>query len=194
MDGYTFATKMVESLVQLVAALAWPTAVVALAFVFKGRLGDLLHRIREVTGPAGTSAKFAEKLEEAREASEASPDDQPRPQITADDPYLDLAKQFPGAAVMRAYQDVEEFIREHLRTRSVANPEAPSNHLNYVRRLAKEGSIPASLMDIYNRLRDTRNAAVHTRAEVSPLEALEYRELSQRFIVSLREALEKSKA
>ncbi|PWJ91696.1 hypothetical protein C8D77_103394 [Mesorhizobium loti] len=186
MDGYTFSAKLVEIIAGLIGSLAWPTAVVILAILFRGRLADLLHRIREVTGPAGTSAKFSEQLEATREATEATVEHDPLPQIGADGPYLDLAQQFPSAAVMSAYQDIEEFIREHLRDRPPSESNTPNNHMNFMKKLAREGAIPDSLLQIYMRLRETRNAAVHSKGTITPAEAIEYRDLSKRFLQSLQ--------
>lgn len=63
MDGWQFTAEMTK-------ALAWPGAVVAVAWMFKGRLEKLLEKVKRAKG-AGFEFDFAEQVEDVKEKVEA---------------------------------------------------------------------------------------------------------------------------
>jgi hypothetical protein len=74
-----FWIKVIESVVALLSALAWPAALLLIAWMFKGKLEALLDRIKLLKG-AGLEAEFGQEAKMAlAEAKEAIPEPVPEP-------------------------------------------------------------------------------------------------------------------
>lgn len=173
-------------LVTLVSSIAWPAALVLIVLIFRKQLVKLAARVRQFSGPAGIMATFADELEKTREVAERSPlaePEAPPEPLQEDDPYLALAKTYPEAAVMNAYKELEAFFSDIERQLDIPVPA-----FVLMRVLRKANAISPEIWDLYNRIRITRNAAVHSGTPVTPGEALEFRALAQNLLENLRSA------
>jgi hypothetical protein len=204
MDWLTFISKTIE-------ALAWPAVVVVLLTLSRPFLKGLLERLEELTLPGGVGAKFGKDLAAARTIAEAesserdaspeakfdgAPNALPKPRIKfrdAADPFLQLARIFPEAAVLQAYQDLEQIFDENRdlikyidQSRQMRDPVN-----TIINGLRGAGLLSNGWMDLYARIRNLRNLAVHGRGEgrISPGEAMEYRALVYALIEQLKKAI-----
>ncbi len=179
MDFLTFLSKIIP-------ALAWPAATTFFLLLLKDKIGDLAlalaARIKRAKFPGG-EIEFAEKLDEVKKETEtleakteqresARKDDEP---ITADDPYLRLAEVSPPAAVLEAFKQLRADIMEN---RHYFPNIKSSDAMAYVQALHDANAIGADIVQLFARVRNLRNFAVHARnPDISLSQALEYREL-----------------
>jgi hypothetical protein len=163
----------------IIAALAWPSIVIALLVLVRRQLGPLVERVVELKLPGGAEAKFKEHLatstEEAEEAALGMAGQAER-RATPDRAFLELAKNFPSAAILQSWKDVEAILQQ-IRERL---PGMQSRHKfdSVVRRLVDQKLIDASAEKLYQSLRQARNTAVHASDSVNipQGEVLEYRD------------------
>jgi hypothetical protein len=173
MDWLQFASSVIGS-------LAWPFVVVVLLILLRKQLGSLALRIEELSLPGGAKAKFKEQLESGREAAEIVAAETPQAsslkQDPADEAFLELAKNFPEAAVAQAWKEVEEVLLEV--RRHILGADARQNLNSVVRRLRESNLIDGPVEALFLNLRQARNTAVHagSNAAITPAEAVEYRD------------------
>src|SRR5260370_22563004 len=133
MNGWQFGASVIGS-------LAWPTAVVLLAVVFRRSVGQLLTGDvkRWKAGPSGLEVEFQESLpairqevqkgQEALPAAAAAAEPQPAvpgdraPDITSSfrEEMLEVAKRSARAAVLESYERLEALLREELEAPGLA--------------------------------------------------------------------------
>ena len=194
MDWRTFISQMA-------AALAWPTVVVVLLLLLRPYFGGLAERLESLKLPGGTEAKFREELERAKgdvqalqqrtgsvRTHDAAPDfDELR---RKNEEYLELSRNFPEAAIMYSFQAVEQVLDEIAPRLDVprGRPRA------VIEALQRRGQIDEQLRDLYQRLSNLRNVAVHRGAvTLTQDEALEYRNLADAAVFQLRRIQERLK-
>ena len=165
MDTLTF-------IVELVKALAVPTAAVVISLVFRDQLRTLLARIRK--GKVGsTEFEFEQEIQALTEsARKALP--LPSEPTTAS---ISLSTLNPRAAILEAWLGVESTAH------SIAfgnNIIVPKNPAAIGRALEKQGFISVDDLSIFDHLRLLRNQAIHDSDFSPPLEAvIQYLQLSQ---------------
>ena len=159
----------------VVGSLAWPIATVAVLIVFRVQVGRLISQVRKI-GAGGVNVELAERVESVRTAGELVEAEQKVPLPAAskiDSAILELAKNFPEAAFLQSFKQLEAVI---LQIRSRLPDDKPHRNLNEVLQqlLAKE-YISSSVVELFNQLRRARNEAAHGKGEegLSPGEALE---------------------
>lgn len=176
-------------LVELLSALAWPVAALLIVLIFRKPLLRLVARMKAFTGPGGVGATFAAELEKAREAAEDTelPEVERAPAaLTSDDPFFAFAQTYPEAAALEAYRELESFVATATKELGVR-----LRPYQVIRALYQHGDIDESIKKLYERIRSTRDAAVHSRRPITRGEALDFRELVRTLIAALREAMPK---
>jgi hypothetical protein len=171
-------------LANVIGSIAWPVAIVVVVLVFRKQLVRLVGRVKAVSGPAGIGATFADELEKTREAAEASLTVESAatpPALVEDDPFLSLAKSYPEAAVMNAYKELDGFFDS---IESKIGKRVPG--MIFMRVLRKKNLIDSDIYRLYDRIRTTRNAAVHSARPITTGEALEYRALLNSLLEALK--------
>ena len=103
----------------IVGALAWPLVVFALLVLLRKHLGQLVSRLIHLKLPGVAEAKFKEQLAASTEEAEevALRTVQVERQTAPDRAFLELAKNFPSAAILQSWKDIEatlQQIRERL--------------------------------------------------------------------------------
>jgi hypothetical protein len=168
-----------QFIASIVGSLAWPAVIIVLLILLRHKLGELVSRMEELKLPGGVSAKFGKELEAARQKIEESkaaqevPKEPVRWRTTDSAELLYLAEEFPEAAVMEAFRQVEHAIGEN----RDKLPDIPKGTLlSYVKVLAQRGLVDKVAVDLFQRLRNLRNIAAHGSGadRVTPGEALEY--------------------
>ncbi|RUU31880.1 hypothetical protein EOC93_31600 [Mesorhizobium sp. M6A.T.Ce.TU.002.03.1.1] len=172
-------------LVTLIGALAWPMALVLLVLIFRKQLVKLVARTKAVSGPAGISATFADELEKAKEAADQTLSAEPLREsapLEVDDPFLKLAETYPEAAVLAAYDELETFLTEAMGLKGAVV--VPITSLMIA--LSNLKLIPSDTFELFNRIRNARNLAVHGRSRLTPGEAIEFRAVARSLIEAIR--------
>ena len=168
MDWKTFVSNMT-------GALAWPLVAMALLYVLRNQLPDLLKRLKGAS-IGSSKIELSEVLEKGREEREIVAAEHPEVEENAvqiDEVTLNLANQFPEAAIMQAYKEVEGILIQ-IRPRLDLAPR--TNLRSIVRRLVERGVINPEVEPLMARFQQARNAAVHAESEgrITPGQALEY--------------------
>ncbi|MGB9152010.1 MAG: hypothetical protein WCD70_02870 [Alphaproteobacteria bacterium] len=192
MDWLSFISSLISS-------LAWPAVAAIFLFMMRGRIGILINalasRITKAKLPGGIELEFSEKIEEAREESEvlamegklvaAFKQNQPESLAKVEDKYLTLAQVSPEAAVLEAFKEVEMAIMDN----KAELPEIKGGNLfAFVRQLHLAEFIDQKVVDQFQRVRELRNLAVHSKEPlaISIGEAMEYRSLCLSLASTLR--------
>lgn len=162
----------------IISSIAWPSVVLAIVWFFYPQLKHLLEQIKKF-GAAGVNVEISERVEAVRdqaekvevEQAEISPAES-SDEITLDPATLQLAKTFPEAAVLQAYKELEGVV---LQIRARLPDDKPHRNLNEVLKyLFDQKFISASVVTLFQRLREARNTVAHTSDEkITTGEALE---------------------
>lgn len=182
-----------EFIASMTGSLAWPLAAVAIAAIFRSQISSLLRRLNEL-GWGDAKATFAKELDKAEETAGTLPPPPPKPDAqqhanlpspisTEQERFDKLLAISPSAAVVDAWQAVEEAIRVLATKHGISSSSFP-NPTAWIRELQKGGHLPASVVTLINELRKTRNVAAHSD-EVSVSDAIRFRELAERALAVL---------
>ena len=175
MDKLTFISHILSS-------IAWPTAAVILAFVFRTPLKEILERLTKLE-VLGVIADFDKKLKEAeKQADKADLPPAPRqPAIAYDRP--------PSSRTFEAWRTLETYLNDLFMQHKGSHPHSYTQLREFLYELANDGRIPQQSTALFNDLRAIRNRAVHPRADepdVSSLQADEFVNLTSRLVEQLK--------
>jgi hypothetical protein len=190
MDNLTFWAKIAE----ILGSMAWPALVAAVLVAYRGHVAGLFDRITELTLPGGTKAVFKKELENAGEKAAEIESEAgmvaPTP-LRPDDSFTYLAKNFPQAAIIEEFKEIEEIALEVGEALGLA-PRAGRIDIP-VQRLLDLGLIDDNAYDLFISLRRARNAAAHSRVTIGieSVDALEYRQNAELMKQILERALGK---
>ena len=162
-------------------SLAWPFVVITLLVLLRKHLPGLAKRIEEITLPGGVKAKFDKALDEGRIESELVPAESwpvDRKVTIQDERHLELAKQFPEAAVMEAYKVVEKLL---LQLRSRLDLPSRTNLRGVVSHLVERGVLTREVQPLFESFQQARNASAHVgdANKITPGEAIAYMEQAE---------------
>lgn len=152
-----------EAFVKLITGIAWPVAAIWIAYLFKGELGSLFHRI-SLLKYKDVEAKFETGLAEAEAKAisieHASPSTNLRPEITS---KLELLRRIadisPRAAIMEAWVLVEDAAGQSGFVQGAAIPRV-NPHL-FVEELVRLGKLPKGSDSLLDQMRRLRNQVAH---------------------------------
>lgn len=165
----------------LVGTVAWPVAAIIIVIIFRKQLISLASRVKELNAP-GINATFENELEKTRVIAESVPsaenDAAELDPASIDVSSADLAKTYPEAAILQAFHQIEKTLRS-------INPERSASYGAFLNALTRLQIIRAEDHDLFNQIRRTRNAAVHSERPITTGEALEYQALTNVFLETL---------
>ena len=152
-----------ELIVNLLVGIAWPVAVVWIAYLFKGELRSLLHRMSQLKYK-DVEAKFEIGLAEAEakilSIEDAAPQLPQRPEITSKlESLRRIADVSPRAAIMEAWVLVEDAAGRSGFVQGAAIPRV-NPHL-FVEELVRLGKLPKGSDSVLDQMRKLRNQAAH---------------------------------
>ena len=171
-----------EFISQMVGHLAWPTAAVLIALLFRKHLIDLFKNLDlEELGFGGAKAKFRKKLDEAEEKVEEAIANDPAPAPSQpDDPIASdktpfstfdaIANISNEAAIQYLYGQVDTALRDRYNRTATEHPNWLNDNLarNLQRNsvllakwLAAKNVISQYIADAFKDLRALRNVAAH---------------------------------
>jgi len=181
--------------ISLARVVAWPAVVVACVGLLRDPLSKAISRLVHVRYKDKTfEAEFEQTLKRATlEADQAAlPPPQPEPEgseravsLRRNTNYLlQLAENFPEAAVLEAWRELELAMRETIRTADIdygLGLSAMTLPVSTVVRELRKSHPEPQLFDIVEELRVLRNKVAHTvDAELSTVRAKEYVTLAKR--------------
>jgi hypothetical protein len=187
-----------QFIAEIVDSIAWPVTVVALIYLLRRPLGELLRDVskfrygdfeldfgREISA-LEDKAKTAGLVVPAAKTPKRHPPNSD--QIISD--AQRLAVDFPGPAVGLAWTAVErELIQAVMRLKISADFPPYNSPLRSIVMLGKQGYLDKESQEILDRMRKLRNAAVHPGADlmrISSDEAQEFITLTEGVTAKLK--------
>ncbi len=174
-------------------AVVWPAAAVAIAYILRKPLGEVIGDLRQLIWKNGEfRLEFGNKLEEIKEEVGKT---EPPFIYTRDIPpgdkgdYLDrLALTSPRAAVIEAWRTVEMLLVDTAERFNLPTPYAEPAPDHF---LLRHGAIDSNTASLLHDLRKLRNRTAHAREfDITPEQALEYASIARRLLDSIRQANE----
>src|SRR5262245_59310060 len=171
MDRLEFSASVIRS-------LAWPIAVIGGMLILRKEISFLLLSIKEFILSIkelrllGVKAKVAKGLKEAKEKAEKITVSGAKPKIEPP-----LASDLPDEDVIDAFKKIEETLAE---IRPLLDE--PSNLRTFrsiVEKLERESYIETAVSQLFNSLREARNAAAQSEDSLSAEDAREYQQQAQ---------------
>lgn len=185
-----------EFITSLIGSLAWPTAVLVLAWMFRSSLGRLLSGDikRWKAGPAGVEVEYWEKtIAEARQdlaqdrgstpAEVAAAEERPR---EFRDEMTELAAISPRSAVMESFRRVELQLRSKLQNVGVEQVR-PTGARMMAETALQHGLVTAATVDAIRGMSTLRNLAAHGHddSEIDQVRALKFIDLAEAVLFAL---------
>lgn len=172
-----------DNFVKIIDSLAWPIAVLILAFAFRAELRKILNRMSRLKYKE-LEATFDNELSQVENSrkSHAEPEQEPLPEKpeekSAYAQLLRIAEVSPRAAVTESWREVEAVV-DQLATSMGIDAKSPLSGIKVIRSLIQEERVDASLLEEYTRLRKLRNQAAHAgEFDISQTEAERYAALA----------------
>lgn len=151
-----------ELVVNLIVGIAWPVAVVWIAYVFKGELKSLLRRVSQLKYK-DLEAQFGAGLalaESEVSSLQAAPPAAPRPELLSKlESLRRISDVSPRAAILEAWVLVEDAAGRSGFVQGASIPRI-NPHL-YVEELVRLGKLPAGSDSLLDQMRKLRNQAAH---------------------------------
>jgi hypothetical protein len=170
MDFLNFISNLIDS-------IAWPLTVIATAYILRNSLENLIQPLNKLKY-GELEIEFAEEVEAIeRSAIEKLPDlQESQSQANTRNEILKLIPISPKAAIIEAWKNLESIsikASEHanidLHEKSFKKP------LYIASALERNGVIDTEAKQLFKKLRELRNEAVHyEKMNLSPEEALSY--------------------
>lgn len=152
-----------EIIVNLLVGIAWPVAVVWIAYLFKGELRALLHRMSQLKYK-DVEAKFEIELAEAEakvlSIEHAASQLPQHPEVTSKlESLRRVADVSPRAAILEAWVLVEDAAGRSGFAQGASTPRV--NPYLFVEELVRLGKLPKGSDALLDHMRKLRNQAAH---------------------------------
>lgn len=182
MNGYDFTASIVQS----IASLAWPAAMVWIVYLFREKLREILpllrlkHNDTEVSFQLKEAADLAEAL--PAPPAGAPPEEDVRPTERS----VHLAEMSPRAAIIDAYAAVESEITKMANERGMKINHLPAHRI--MTALSAANAVDSVSFRLFLDLHQVRNRAIHEQGsyEISLDDALKFQDLAARLVKSLQ--------
>lgn len=193
MDWPTFSVEIVKAFVELVKALAWPIAFIAVVLMFKEKFAKLIDRLKNFDG-LGVKASFSEEVkkveaevEQLKAEATLNPEDDPMPPPMDVEPPPDPVNPMPDLTI-----DLDKPIVNYLLL--TLHPEAGFQlGRSYLERALVDqfykmtGTVPGLLLDmdgVIDRLEQKRYITAKIRRTIKELLSLGNQAIHGQFVLS----------
>ena len=179
-------TALLDSIVSLVDALAWPVVAVIVVFMLRKPLGHLIPLIEKIRFK-DMEVYFRQLIEQTTSQVDAVSPSLDTPPI--DERIQDLARVYPRGAIIESWILIERAVVDLVEARQSPVPRSRQKSTRQVvAMLEKAGILDEDLAKIVKDLNVIRNGVVHTQ-DLSPSsgDAQEYISTAARVIALLKE-------
>jgi hypothetical protein len=182
MDWLSFISKVIES-------IAWPATVAAVVFILRDSIEDLIKPLNKLKY-GELEVEFGEEMQAVeKSANEKLPElQESSDQATVRERVIELIPISPKAAIIEAWRNLESTAIEASNIANIKLTDTALRKPIYIGgALYKNGIIDEESMQLFTKLRQLRNEAVHyEKMIVSPVEALSYINTSLRLAQSMK--------
>jgi len=186
-----------DAFVKLIDALAWPIAILILAFVFRSEFRKILSRMSKLKYK-DIEATFEHELSQVENRREVytEPEEQAQPETPAEKSgyaqLLRIADVSPRAAVTESWRKIESAV-DKVAAGMGMDTKNPMSGVKAIRSLIQQKRVDPSLLEDYNSLRKLRNQAAHAEEfEISQTEAERYAGLAIEIASFLKRFMEQT--
>jgi hypothetical protein len=174
-----------EFIEKVIGHAAWPGAAIAILLILRRHLSGVFVALKSLKLPGGVEVELYDRFKELREQAEAAKLPIPEtaaPMDNEDRKFLQMAEDFPQAAIMETWIGLEREIANV--SAAYAGPtitaaRRPRGLRDGLQVLRQSEALDAATLDVIDRLQRIRNEVVHAKKKaVTPGEALEFRELA----------------
>ncbi|MCH8183840.1 MAG: hypothetical protein IID55_11710 [Proteobacteria bacterium] len=178
--------EWVRLLLDFIRDIAWPVSVVITVIILRKHFSTLTHLVSKIRYK-DFEAEFDKAESKAKELPVASRLSELEPDRDREERFLKMASDYPVAAVINAWSEVESAIIA-LRT-ARRDKKAPTNDFDFLLQLKSKGELDPSVYRLFRYLMNLRNKAVHAQDSdtFSTGEAIQYRKLTQALVKQLEE-------
>ena len=156
-----------EVVAQIIAAIAWPAAIIWVAYLFRREVRSLFGRVSSLKYNE-LEAKFERNLEEAKEKVKLLKADQRaewdkgtlQAVSTTYELFQRIAEISPRAAIVEYWMDLEAAVAAAARTAGIES-KSPFNSRELVKQFIALKKMTDDVLPAYDQLRELRNQAVH---------------------------------
>lgn len=162
---------VLEFIVSILDAVAWPLAVVVLGIIFRNELTGLLRHLAKVKAPGGFEAEFREQLVEITRRAEQLP---LPPKTALDDVGTTSptdAVRHPHLAVLEAWRTVDDQLRATAADLGVDRT-APVSVL--LKTISDRDRLDPHNVKLVRDMQRVRNAVAHGEVHIEPESAAAY--------------------
>lgn len=189
MNGYQFIASLFRSFV----SLAWPAALVVVAWLFRRQLGSLLPFLRLKYKDLDVSFRLNQAEKEALALPKAPEEPETVPTPEEERKFRQIAEVSPRAAVLEARLGLEEVLRSVAQATGEQPPRTRSL-LDLTRLLRSRGAIDEQTSALLDDLRVIGNTAAHDPdAAFSADDAIRFRVFANTAIDRMRFVSARSK-
>lgn len=183
-------TPILDFIAKMTDTLAWPILVLIIALIFRRQILQTISSLKSFRF-GNAEAKFEQGLQDATEKAQAI---EPASEeiVQASTPrrneLLRMAGASPTGAIIEAWKDVEQAVRELARNNNLLTENnRPQPAFNLIRLLAREELLPKPESETISELRVIRNQAAHLNDYViSKDQASRYVDLADRIVDSIQ--------
>ncbi|NTT87388.1 hypothetical protein [Tabrizicola fusiformis] len=163
-----------DLLSSVVASLAWPLAIVAVAWMFKDPITTLMDKIRKASF-GGVSVEISGKLDDAEKIVQEEAPEQSAASDANNDERKEALQYPPDYVVINEWRSIEIMLRKIAQSRGMTG-RAQSRMT--IRDLMKMDLIKPTTVALMDDLAAIRNRVAHGEAEVSQADALRFLDLA----------------
>lgn len=151
MDGLTFISG-------IVAALAWPAAIVVIALLFRAQIIALMQDVRRLR-VGDLELHLGDDVERIREEVNEVRDDPDFEDVPVDPGLMGLIESHPHLAVLEGWKRLERTILDFTTRRLGVDRGKPIQF--HLQALASSGRLPGPMMKTIEDIHGVRNRAAH---------------------------------
>ncbi|MBM6622124.1 hypothetical protein JTF08_10935 [Micrococcaceae bacterium RIT802] len=183
--------NLLDFIASLISSIAWPSAVIVLALIFREKLREIIHAIAEriadmseLSGPGSLNAKFEKGVREVTDVTSKFESrlnaDQPASADHAQNKLVEevldsMAYTSPRHAVLEAYIPLEKAAYNLIEHEGGSRKDIQMMLRNPIAALRRIGGVPKDLVMSASELRHLRNQAAHQEVfDVEPEVVLDY--------------------
>jgi hypothetical protein len=176
----------------ILVGFAWPAVFITLLVILRKQIPALFERIEEASFGGG-KLRFDKAIDAARAQVDKIDPEVKAAQVKRvaepNDPFYELAINFPEAAILEAWRHVEETLTEMVPYLGL--PTKGRDPYSVLMALVQEKCVDGATLKLFENLWAARNTAAHGARRPSPGDALEFRTQAQSLIEILRKAFDR---
>jgi hypothetical protein len=180
LDGYTFTVELIKAITSMIAAFAFPAALVASVWLFKEKLGMLLllFRVRHRDWEASFRWDKAEAAAKKLPVAPYDPEAEPTPEEKSR--FEQIASAAPREAILEAAAQLEEAVRAYASAKGFAN--YSRRYALLIRLLRSNRLIDTNTSALLDDLQNIGHAAARNLSDPTEAEAMRYKALADQLI------------